>query len=206
MGESAVCYFCFVVFCFFAGQWFQADVAAVWAFLTKPAHTSCYRLPVSRQVHPSRALPSALSDATGASGVRVERGCPAALPAGGLGEAAPAGDRCGIPRHSPGAGALSARGKESKALGDVKRGKADTEASRNLRIRKKKKKKSERGLAKREEEAREKLESYRQQESSARLGHRSEVDNPDSATGPERNLNREPCWCWDKPAGLALFS
>lgn len=33
-GEGTVCYFCFLVFCFFAGQWFQAEMAAasVWAF------------------------------------------------------------------------------------------------------------------------------------------------------------------------------
>lgn len=74
-------------------------------------------------------------------------------------------------------------------------------------LKKKKKKKSERGLAKREAEAgEEKLESYPQQHSSTRLGHRAEVDNPDSVTGSERNLNREPCRCWDSTAVLALLS
>lgn len=50
-------------------------------------------------------------------------------------------DRCGIPRHSPGAGELSSRGKESKAQGDVERGKTDSEASRNQKSEDQKKRK-----------------------------------------------------------------
>lgn len=142
-GESAVCYFCFLVFCFFAGQWFQAEMAAasVWAFLTKSAHTSCSRLPVPRQAHPSCALPSAFSDSTGRfpspHRARLSR-CPCSSRER---RSSPVGDRCGIPRHSPGAGELSSRGKESKAQGDVERGKTDSEASRNQKSEDQKKRK-----------------------------------------------------------------
>lgn len=139
-GESPVCYFCFLVFCFFAGQWFQAEMAtaSVWAFLTKSAHTLCSWLPVPRQAHPSCALPSAFSDSTGRfpspRRARLSR-CPGSSLARRSG---PARDTCGIPRHSPGAGELSSRGKESKTQGDVEKGKTDSEASGNQGIRKKK--------------------------------------------------------------------
>lgn len=69
-GEGTVCYFCFLVFCFFAGQWFQAEMAAasVWAFffyfLTKSAYTSCTRLPEPGRARPSGASTSSSPDSS----------------------------------------------------------------------------------------------------------------------------------------------
>lgn len=133
-------------------------------------------------------------------------GVPLPLPLGGRGEAARLGiDRCAIPRPSSGAGELSSRGKESKAQGDVERGKKDSEASRNQRIRKKRKRKGVSEEAGRGERRPGKVRRRKAEmrpglpgcTSSTRLGHQAEVESPDSVTGPERNLNPEPCWCWD---------